>query len=274
MDFYFTFFPHFSIAKQYESTVNALPTIKLRKVTGDMETALLRISGTALQETAPATAIKQYKYHYAMGMSLKNDDDDSITAWHSVEMKHSSPIALNLVHTAIINSYAASDGYSISITNEPLSIQPDEELNDEGLIMRADATFEFLFPFIVYIIMSILSAKYTSFYIEVCVFHFSHFNWLKIMFVFFSFHKHTGEAVQCEIYAICFGCSDANFLGYFNSMGYADYHNRYFRNNADAAHLPAKTFSNTNRIPCRVCNIVHVQFCNDTDHMYLVIDVQ
>lgn len=149
----------FSIAKQYENTVNALPTIKLKKVDGDMEEALLKI-GTA--------SLKEYKFHYAMGASFMTNN--TIIAWHNFEMKHASPIALNLVHTSIINAFA-SDEYSISVTNEPLSIQPEEELYDRGLIMQADSTFEFLFPFIVYIIMSILSAKYTSFYIEVSRWH-------------------------------------------------------------------------------------------------------
>lgn len=135
--------------------MNALPPIKLEKINGDMETALFKI-GTAL--------LKDYKFHYAIGASFGTNN--SIIAWHNFEMKHTPPIALNLVHTSVIKAFA-SDEYSISITNKPLPIQPDEELHDEVLLMQAASTFEFLFPFLVYIIMSILSAKYTSFFIEV-----------------------------------------------------------------------------------------------------------
>lgn len=149
-------FPLFRIAKQFENTVNALKTVKLQTINGDMETALLKIA---------AASYIEYKFHYSMGASFMTNN--TIIAWHNNYLSHSSPIALNLVHMSIIKAFA-SDGYSISVTNEPLSIQPEDEVSDIELLWQADVAFEFMFPFIVYIIMAILSAKYTSFYIEVC----------------------------------------------------------------------------------------------------------
>lgn len=146
----------FRIAKQYENTVNASTTVKLQKFDGDMQTALLHISNASVIE---------YKLHYLVGASFSTNG--SMIAWHNMEMWHASPIALNLVHMSVIKA-VASDEYSISVTNEPLPIQPDEELHDRDLMWRTDTTFQILFPFMVYIIMAILSAKYTSFYIEVC----------------------------------------------------------------------------------------------------------
>lgn len=146
---------HFRIAKQYESNINAFATTKLRNIDGDLQTALLERAAVSLNE---------FKFHYAAGISFVTND--TIVAWHNGEMLHAAPLALNLVHTAIINSYASNE-YSISVTNEPLPIKPEEELDDRILLHRAESTAQFLFPFVLYIIMAILSAKYTSFYIEV-----------------------------------------------------------------------------------------------------------
>lgn len=145
----------FRVAKQYERNINASKTAKLRKISGDMQAALLEIANASLNE---------FKFHYLASVSFSADN--SIIAWHNGEMLHAAPLALNLVHMSVIKSLA-SDEYSISVTNEPLPIQPEEELQDQELLMQAESTIEFLFPFIIYIIMAILSAKYTSFYIEV-----------------------------------------------------------------------------------------------------------
>lgn len=140
--------------------MNALTTAQLRKINGDMSSALLEIGNKSW---------KDFAFDYSMGASFGNSNsqtNNTITAWYNDEMVHISPIALNLVHMSVIQSIAG-DEYRISVTNEPLDVQIQDELNDQELLRRAEATFEFLFPFITYIIMAILSAKYTSFYIEV-----------------------------------------------------------------------------------------------------------
>lgn len=118
---------------------------------------------TALKDISIAS-YKDYKFHYLLGASFA--PNNTIISWHNAEMLHASPIALNFVHESIFKSFA-KDEYSISITNEPIPIRPEEEMRDQDLLWHIDTTFEFLFPFITYIIMAILSAKYTSFYIEV-----------------------------------------------------------------------------------------------------------
>lgn len=125
---------------------------------------------TALHEIA-AESVTGYRFHHSAGASFMANND--AIAWHNHELLHAAPIALNLLHVSIIKTFASKE-YSISITNEPLPIRSKEELYDQELLMRAELSFEFLFPFIVYMIMAILSAKYTSFYIEVhaiCVQH-------------------------------------------------------------------------------------------------------
>lgn len=123
--------------------------------------------------TIATTSWNEYVFTYSMGASYESQrrtpfgqNNNTIIAWYNNEMVHSSPIALNLLHMSIIQAIAG-DQYSISVTNEPFAIRAQDEINDKELLRRAEATFEFLFPFVVYIIFSILSAKYTSFYIEV-----------------------------------------------------------------------------------------------------------
>lgn len=118
---------------------------------------------TALLELAKKSA-KDYKFHYVTALSVENQ---SITAWYNDPFVHSAPLTLNLAHNAVIQS-TLGKSYSIQLTNDPLEYRP-EPLGDNTDIWQiiVESAFEFLFPVIIYIIMSILSAKYTSFYIEV-----------------------------------------------------------------------------------------------------------
>lgn len=165
---------------------------KLQKIDRDLSTAMLEIGQKSW---------KEYAFQYSMGASFK--ENNVIIAWFNNEMVHISPIALNLVHMSIIRSIAGHE-YSIQITNEPLEIRIQDEINDQELLRRAESTFEFLFPFIIFIIMAILSAKYTSFYIEVCLLSHFYSNECKWHTKYIPYRYRSANAMQnsCNMLAV------------------------------------------------------------------------
>lgn len=128
---------------------------------------------TALLELANMSP-KDYKFRYVTAMSV---DNQSITAWYNDQAVHAAPLTLSLAHNAIIQSFFGHS-YSIQLTNDPLEFRPALLANSTDIWEAiVDSAFEFLFSFVIYIIMSILSAKYTSFYIEVNRFSFFNFKY-------------------------------------------------------------------------------------------------
>lgn len=57
------------------------------------------------------------KTQYIVGASITNDS--SIIAWYNNEPYHSPPLAINLLHNALVKSRLGS-GYSIDVSNSPL----------------------------------------------------------------------------------------------------------------------------------------------------------
>lgn len=138
--------------------MNKLPA-ELRMFEGDMETVSQMIANESLPD---------YKYHYLTAAEFSQNG--VITAWYNQFAYHSAALSLDLVHNAIVKS-VFGDEYSVRVTNAPLPLDVPHAETDSGSREIAEAMrafFGLLFVFIIYIIMAIFSAKYITFYIEVC----------------------------------------------------------------------------------------------------------
>lgn len=113
--------------------------------------------------------MEEYKFHCVGGASFftKSKIMPNVIAYFNEEFVHSAPLSLNLVHNAIVRA-VVGENRSFRVTNSPLEMSPTDEALDEAILeFIADYAFNLCFPFVIYIVMTILAAKYTSFYIEV-----------------------------------------------------------------------------------------------------------
>lgn len=126
-----------------------------------MQTGLL-----ALAQKSPES-LKEFKFHSLTATSVASNG--TITVWFNDQMIHSPPLGLSLVHNAFIQSFVCKD-CNILVTNAPLPFRSEPDASDVDIYeLFMEMAFEILFPIFVYIVMSILAAKLTSFYIEVCI---------------------------------------------------------------------------------------------------------
>lgn len=134
-----------------------MPT-ELRFVEGDIKSALLKIAN----ETLPS-----YRFHYLTAAEFNQNET---IAWFNGVALHSAPLSLNLVHNAMVKSSLGHD-HSICLTNKPFPLESaqdkfDSDSQEVTNIMRE--LFGLLFAVFIYIAMSIHSARFITFYIEVC----------------------------------------------------------------------------------------------------------
>lgn len=78
---------------------------------------------TVLRQQLEANGMK-YKFQYLTAVTQANK---SIWTWFNGQAIHSAPLALNLVHNALIQLHLGED-HSIQISNKPLAFQSSKDL--------------------------------------------------------------------------------------------------------------------------------------------------
>lgn len=132
--------------------------VELRVIEGDMELALLTMANTSFSE---------YKFQCLTAASFM--ENETIVAWFNELAFHSAPLSLNNVHNAVVKLLFGSD-HSIHLTNKPLPfLEGNYPLNGVIIWKIFDEVFAHFLSVIVYMMMSIYSAKYVMFYVEVCI---------------------------------------------------------------------------------------------------------
>ncbi|XP_031627171.1 ATP-binding cassette sub-family A member 3-like, partial [Contarinia nasturtii] len=97
---------------------------------------------------------------YLIGLST-GDDNSSLNAWFNDQLFHTAPLALNVLHNAILRANFGND-YSIKVSNWPISYRPESlELligngDDMGTQLAVNMTF----------VMAFISAFYVMFHIR------------------------------------------------------------------------------------------------------------
>lgn len=107
--------------------------------------------GEILQDIAKSSPLK-FGIHHLAAISFNGSDE--IIAWFNNYALHSAPMALELVHNAVIKTFCG-DFYSIRVINEPLEFLPSVEY------------FKHIVMFVTGIGMISLSAPHLLFYIQV-----------------------------------------------------------------------------------------------------------
>lgn len=143
----------FRIASEYASIVKeSVAQLLAVDDSNGMEAALLGLAQTAL---------KEFKFQYLTAISFLRNG--TIVAWFNNQAIHSAPLALSLVHNAILKTL--SDDFSIHVTNAPLKFLPKNDTTPD--ILDDIDGFGFFFAMTTSIVLSVLLATYISFYIKV-----------------------------------------------------------------------------------------------------------
>lgn len=66
---------------------------------------------------------------FIVGAGILNDN---LTAWFNNEALHSPPVALQMMHNALLATFAESRVYNISLTNFPLPYTDETRVRTEG----------------------------------------------------------------------------------------------------------------------------------------------
>lgn len=149
----------YSFSTKFESNIKKT-SATLQITNGNMTAFLL--------DTAK-TSPREYRVQYLTGASVANG---TIYAWFNNQALHSSTLALNLIHNALIQSLLGDD-YSIEVSNMPLNNRPR---SDTPLRYTDAASLSYG----IVSAMSVLSTSYILFYIKVYI--------LQFYFTYFTFY--------------------------------------------------------------------------------------
>lgn len=106
-------------------------------------------------------SLRTFNYQYLTAASALSNG--TILAWFNNQFYHTSSLALNLVHNAIIRAII-NPAYSIHVVNAPFDflVQPNSTQVDENI-----SAFGVSLTFAVAIAVSMVSASYIMFYVQV-----------------------------------------------------------------------------------------------------------
>ncbi|XP_055628188.1 phospholipid-transporting ATPase ABCA1-like [Toxorhynchites rutilus septentrionalis] len=88
--------------------------------------------------------------------------EDNITAWFNNEALHSPAISLNVMHNALLRTFALSDEYRIDVTNHPLPYKAETKIQ----LSRAHNNLGFQLAYNTGFGMAFVSGFYVIFYIR------------------------------------------------------------------------------------------------------------
>lgn len=190
------------VIQEYQKNIEFhSPTTKVDTTFGDMESHLLKSGKSSLLK---------YNFQYLTAASLM-DGGQSILAWFNNQFLHTAPLALNLVHNAVIRALYNPD-YGIDVKNAPLnflrvsnnSTQTDPEISFFGYTLSMTMV----------VVLSIVSSSYVMFYVRVSEF---------VEVIQNPFEKYafccTGKRMPCEIHAVCERREFGHILDFINFMG-------------------------------------------------------
>lgn len=149
------FFFVFRIIKQYQQNLwsHSQKTEVLTTANDDMNTFLLSMANQSLST---------FHYQYIAAVSMLQNG--TIVAWFNNFLYHTAPLALNLVHNAVVRTFI-NPTHSIHVTNAPF-----DYIEDSNSTSHRDSPVS-LFGFSLVVTMGIalpiVSASYIMFYVHV-----------------------------------------------------------------------------------------------------------
>lgn len=109
-------------------------------------------------------SLQKYQSQYLTGASVLNSN--AIIAWFNNQAYHSSAIALNMVHNAIIKVALEDKDSGIQVINKPFKFIEENKTAADS-ISQSTNTFGFSFATVIIIAMSIYTSSYAMFYVKV-----------------------------------------------------------------------------------------------------------
>lgn len=143
-----------SIISEYENSVLAESNNAVVDVTTqDIQSYFIMLAKTILVHL---------NSEYLAGASLGRFANDTIIAWFNGQPHHSAPLAMNLVHNAIVRAMLGAD-HSIRLINEPLPFTTGSRIE----MLSTGSNMGFQLATNVGFAMAFVSAFYIIFYIKV-----------------------------------------------------------------------------------------------------------
>lgn len=163
-------------------------------------------------------SLSTFNYQYLAAASALTGG--KIVAWFNNQFYHTAPLALNLVHNAIVRA-VINPAYSIHIANAPFDylVQPNGTNVDDSKVSLFSASFTFAIG----IAMPMVSASYIMFYIQVNRFHNTASNMRTTLIHTHCSHL-TGKSLSCKVFAICKRNQFEHFLDSIDLVGCPDEH--------------------------------------------------
>uniref|UniRef100_A0A182MY51 ABC transporter domain-containing protein n=1 Tax=Anopheles dirus TaxID=7168 RepID=A0A182MY51_9DIPT len=138
-----------SILHNYMQLFRSIPSTPIRFFEW-MEDVFLEFANTNLM---------MVNRQFIVGASITNDN---LTAWFNNEALHSPPMALMMMHNALLRTFTGSSGRNISITNSPLPYTDETRLQ----LMRTFNNLGFQLAYYTGFAMSFVVGFYVIFYIR------------------------------------------------------------------------------------------------------------
>lgn len=118
---------------------------------GKMEAKILKLGSNSKKE-----------YYFQDLVGASQERDGAIVTWFNGHALHSAPLALNLVHNTLVR-ISLGDDHGIYVSNKPFPFP--SKMKSEREILPFN--FGQVFGISLVVVLSILSATYIQFYVEV-----------------------------------------------------------------------------------------------------------
>lgn len=146
------------ILKQLRDDVEFGQQAAVQLLTDDFSESILKLG----QESLP-----KYQSQYLTGASVLNSN--KIISWFNNQAYHSSAIALNMLHNAIMKAVLRDKDSGIQVINKPFKFiaANKTDFNESNGKPTEIGQFGFSFTSVVIIAMSIYASSYAVFYVKV-----------------------------------------------------------------------------------------------------------
>lgn len=144
------------ILKQLQNDVQFGREAEVQLLSGDFTNGVIKLGNESLPK---------YQSQYLTGASIM--DSNGIIAWFNNQAYHSSAIALNMLHNAIIKVVLQDKDSGIQVINKPFKFIKENKTSSDNPHQPIGDNFGFSFAIVIIIGMSIYTSSYAMFYVKV-----------------------------------------------------------------------------------------------------------